>query len=151
MFGGTLMYNESTFKKLWSVIKKIAHNLQGKNYIYLLIPTLVLSGLSIYQNQGFQSYDGIFRLSSYLVDDMKLFIIDTLAGLLCLLLIIPTCLLWWNLSREKSFVVHLPVLLFIPALLLGGLIFSNVFILLLVVVLLVISLFWIWFNIWPNN
>lgn len=114
------MFADYPFQRFIKVIKGIAINLQRQNYWYILVPTIFLSVLSIYLNKGLPILKDELALFSFYIENQKYFFLDSLAGALCFLMVIPTMYSWWKLQQEFYFEKHLPVLVFAISLLILG-------------------------------
>ncbi|MBS4172099.1 hypothetical protein [Bacillus sp. FJAT-49736] len=137
------MYYESRLTRILNVIRSIAINLQGKNYFFILIPCLLFSGLSLFYNHGFPASQDLKLFLNY-GEHPSYFLIDSVAGLLCLIMTIPTSYLWWELRKEHYFYKHLPVLIGAGILFVGGFLFAAGLTLVFCVLIVLYVIVWLW-------
>lgn len=138
-----LIYYQSKQEKIWNFVVLIADYFQGKRYFYLLTPMLLCAALSLYLNNGFPTQGNIFEFFTNYIDNRYLLILDTLTGFLCLLLIIPTSLLWFNLFQKDNLISHLSILIFIPILFISGFIFAAAITIVGFIIACFIALIWL--------
>jgi hypothetical protein len=139
--GGLVMYYR--LEQIIKLIKSIALNLQGRNYWFIMIPTLLISGISLFMNKGFPPEQELDMFFNYR-DNPQNFFIDTAAGILCIFMIIPTSYSWWKLREEYYFYIHIPVLLFVGLLFISGFLFASALFFILMLLLILFILVWIW-------